>query len=200
MAELTGVPYSTIMLVAVFPALMYFFSVFVMVHYEAKRYGIRGEKASTGAGHIFKQGWFYSLPLVVITVLMLMGYSPGYSAIFGLITCIAVSWLRRDTRIGPQRFPGGRTRGSRKQSQDRRHRGRHRHHHRCVDLQWAGAHVRRYRDRVGRWQTLADHSAHRPGVVDPGHGRAGHRCLLDHPPWLPCLLSRNWASTLLRRT
>ena len=35
---------------------------------------------------------------------MLMGYSPGYSAIFGLITCIAVSWLRRDTRIGPQRF------------------------------------------------------------------------------------------------
>ena len=104
MAELTGVPYSTIMLVAVFPALMYFFSVFVMVHYEAKRYGIRGEKASTGAGHIFKQGWFYSLPLVVITVLMLMGYSPGYSAIFGLITCIAVSWLRRDTRIGPQRF------------------------------------------------------------------------------------------------
>ena len=104
MAELTGVPYSTIMLVAVFPALMYFFSVFVMVHYEAKRYGIRGEKSSTGAGQNFKQGWFYSLPLAVITVLMLMGYSPSYSAIFGLITCIAVSWLRRDTRIGPQRF------------------------------------------------------------------------------------------------
>jgi len=31
MAELTGVPYSRIMLVAIFPALMYFFSVFVMV-------------------------------------------------------------------------------------------------------------------------------------------------------------------------
>ncbi len=104
MAELTGEPYSTIMLVAVFPALMYFFSVFVMAHYEAKRHGIRGEKSPAGAGRIFRQGWFYSLPLGVITVLMLAGYSPGYSAILGLVACIGVSWLRRDTRIGPKRF------------------------------------------------------------------------------------------------
>ena len=104
MAELTGEPYSTIMLVAIFPALMYFFSVFVMAHYEARRHGIRGERSPEGAGRIFRQGWFYSLPLVAITVLMLMGYSPGYAAILGLIACIGVSWLRRDTRIGPKRF------------------------------------------------------------------------------------------------
>jgi len=42
MAELTGVPYSRIMLVALFPALMYFFSVFVMVHYEAKKDNVVG--------------------------------------------------------------------------------------------------------------------------------------------------------------
>jgi len=44
MAELTGLPYSRIMLVAVFPAIMYFFSVFVMVHYEAKMHNVLGEK------------------------------------------------------------------------------------------------------------------------------------------------------------
>jgi TRAP transporter 4TM/12TM fusion protein len=44
MAELTGVPYSRIMLVAIFPAIMYFFSVYVMVHYEAKKHNIVGEK------------------------------------------------------------------------------------------------------------------------------------------------------------
>ena len=104
MAELTGLPYSTIMLVAVFPALMYFFSVYVMVHYEARRHGIRGEQAQTSAGEIFRRGWYYILPLAVITVLMLMGYSPAYSAILGMATCIAVSWLRPDTRIGPRRF------------------------------------------------------------------------------------------------
>jgi len=104
MAELTGLPYSTIMLVAIFPALMYFFSVFVMVHYEAKRFNIRGEKSSVNATDILKREWFYILPLVAITILMLMGYSPGYSAIIGILTCIAVSWFRQDTRIGPKRF------------------------------------------------------------------------------------------------
>ena len=104
MAELTGLPYSTIMLVAIFPALMYFFSVFVMVHYEAKRHGIRGERSGVDATALLKREWFYILPLVVITVLMLMGYSPGYAAILGIVACIAVSWVRKDTRIGPRRF------------------------------------------------------------------------------------------------
>ena len=104
MAELTGLPYTTIMLVAIFPALMYLFSVFVMVHYEAKRHDIRGERSEASALGLFKREWFYVLPLVVITVLMLAGYSPGYSAILGIVACIAVSWVRKDTRIDLRRF------------------------------------------------------------------------------------------------
>lgn len=104
MAELTGVPYSTIMLVAIFPALMYFFSVFCMVHYEAKKNNIVGEKSEFSAMEIFKKQWFYALPLVVITIFMLYGFSPGYSAILGLVSCIVISYVRKDTRIGPKRF------------------------------------------------------------------------------------------------
>ncbi len=104
MAELTGVPYSKIMLVAVFPALMYFFSVFCMVHYYAKMNNIVGEKSKVSAMEIFKKEWFYMVPLVVITIFMLYGFSPGYSAILGLISCIVISWVRKDTRIGPKRF------------------------------------------------------------------------------------------------
>ncbi len=104
MAELTGVPYSTIMLVAIFPALMYFFSVFCMVHYEAKKENIVGEKSEFSAMEIFKKQWFYALPLIVITIFMLYGFSPGYSAILGLLSCIAISWVRKETRIGPKRF------------------------------------------------------------------------------------------------
>ncbi len=107
MAELTGVPYSQIMLVAVFPALMYFFSVFMMVHYEAKKHNIVGEKSKESAMVILRREWFYILPLVAITIFMLAGYSPGYSAILGVLTCIAVSWVRKDTRIGPKRFLEG---------------------------------------------------------------------------------------------
>jgi TRAP-type uncharacterized transport system fused permease subunit len=44
------------------------------------------------------------MPLVVITILMLYGFSPGYSAILGIVTCIIISWFRTDTRITPKRF------------------------------------------------------------------------------------------------
>ncbi|NQU63080.1 MAG: TRAP transporter fused permease subunit, partial [SAR324 cluster bacterium] len=104
MAELTGVPYSTIMLVAVFPAFMYVFSVFMMVHYEAKIHNIKGEKSKSSAMHILKTQWYYTLPLIVITILMLYGYSPSYAAIVGLFSCIVISWVKKDTRIGPKRF------------------------------------------------------------------------------------------------
>ncbi|WP_022666267.1 TRAP transporter permease [Desulfospira joergensenii] len=104
MAELTGMPYSRIMLVAIFPALMYFFSVFCMVHYEAKKENIVGEKSEHSALEIFKKQWFYTIPLIIITIFMLYGFSPGYSAIIGLVSCIVISWVRKDTRIGPKRF------------------------------------------------------------------------------------------------
>ena len=101
MAEMTGVPYSWIMLVAVFPAVMYFFSVFVMVHYEAKMHNVVGEKFEFGAMEILKREWYYIMPLVIITVFMLTGYSPSFAAIMGLVTCIVISWVREDTRIDP---------------------------------------------------------------------------------------------------
>lgn len=104
MAELTGVPYSKIMLIAIFPALMYFFSVFCMVHYEAKKYNIVGERSEFSAMEIFKKEWFYILPLVVITIFMLYGYSPGYSAILGLGSCLVISYVKKETRITPRRF------------------------------------------------------------------------------------------------
>jgi len=101
MAELTGLPYSHIMLVAIFPALMYFFSVFVMVHYEAKKNNIVGERYKHSAKEIFRKEWLYTLPLVGITIFMLAGYSPGYSAIVGLAVCIGLSFKDEGGHIDP---------------------------------------------------------------------------------------------------
>ncbi len=101
MAELTGVQYSRIMLVAIFPALMYFFSVFMMVHWEAKMYNVVGDRYPESATTILKREWLYTTPLIVITIFMLTGYSPGYSAILGLATCVAISHKTHDTKIDP---------------------------------------------------------------------------------------------------
>lgn len=99
MAELTNTPYSHIMLVSLFPAIMYFFSIFVMVHYEAKAHKIIGIKSETSAMEVFKREWYYAFPLIVITILMLLGYSAGFSAVVGILTTIGVSWVNKDTRI-----------------------------------------------------------------------------------------------------
>ncbi len=101
MAEMTGLPYSHIMLVALFPAVMYFFSVFVMVHFEAKKNHIVGERYKHSAKEIFRKEWLYTLPLITITIFMLAGYSPGYSAIVGLATCIGLSFKDDGKRIDP---------------------------------------------------------------------------------------------------
>ncbi|MDH5560040.1 MAG: TRAP transporter permease [Deltaproteobacteria bacterium] len=102
MAELLETSYSYIMAVAIFPALIYFFSVFVMIHFEAKKYHLHGEGELVipKPMEVIKQGWYKSLPLVIITVLMIIGKSPGYAAFWATLSCIAVSYGSKETRMG----------------------------------------------------------------------------------------------------
>ena len=62
-------------------------------------YNIVGERSEHSAMEILKKEWIYTLPLVIITIFMLSGYSPGYSAILGLATCIMVSYKYKEKRI-----------------------------------------------------------------------------------------------------
>jgi TRAP transporter 4TM/12TM fusion protein len=112
MAELTGIPYPRIMLIALFPAVMYFFSVFVMIHYEAKIYNIKGTKSGPGAWEIFKKEWYYITPLLLITVIMLSGFSPGFAAVIGILSCIAISWVKTETRMGFNGFVDAAVKGT----------------------------------------------------------------------------------------
>jgi len=102
MAEITEIPYVEIMKMAVFPAFIYFLSVFVMIHFEAKRYGLVGirEDDAPTAWQILKQQWLLSIPLVIIVVLMLLAYSPGYAAFWATLACVAVSWTTPDNKMG----------------------------------------------------------------------------------------------------
>lgn len=104
MAELTGIPYSKIMLVSAFPAFLYFFSVYIMVHYYAKANNLKGEKSKISAWSIFKKEWYFTLPLIVITVFMLYGYSPSYAAVMGIFTCFLIGLLGKENRFTPKKL------------------------------------------------------------------------------------------------
>lgn len=102
MAELTGTPYSTIMLLAVGPAFLYLLSLWCMVHFYAKQNnlaGVPGEEYPDWR-EVLKGGWYFALPLVIITVMMLMGRSPGNAAFWATLSCIALSWVKKETRMG----------------------------------------------------------------------------------------------------
>ncbi|MFN2267666.1 MAG: TRAP transporter permease [Desulfonatronovibrio sp.] len=104
MAELTNTPYVKIMAIAVFPALLYFLSVFVMIHFEAKKLNIRGMdlEDQPRAREVFKMHWFKAMPLLIIVLMMLFGYSPGMAAFWATISCVVISWVDKEYRMGPK--------------------------------------------------------------------------------------------------
>jgi TRAP transporter 4TM/12TM fusion protein len=115
MAEMTDIPYVQIMKMAIFPALMYFLSVFMMVHYEAKRHGLYGitDPDAPTAGQILKKEWFMAAPLIIIVVMMLVGLSAGFSAVVATLSCIVVSWLTPDHKMGWREIRAAMIEGSR---------------------------------------------------------------------------------------
>lgn len=90
MAELTAIPYPTIVLVSIFPAILYFLSVLTMVHFEAKKHGLKGVETGVRAIDILRKEWYMATPLLVIIVLMMIGYSPGYAAFWSIMCCIVL--------------------------------------------------------------------------------------------------------------
>lgn len=87
MSEFTQIPYIKIAGIAAMPILMYFATVYLFVHFEAKKYNIRcsdSEKMEP-AGKVMREGWYYFGSLIMIVLVMGMGYAPGMAALSGIL-------------------------------------------------------------------------------------------------------------------
>jgi TRAP transporter 4TM/12TM fusion protein len=104
MSEMTGIPYVEIIKVATIPGLLYFLSVGVMIYFESKKLGLRGlpREELPRSAEVWKRGWYLLLPIVVLIAVMLSGYSPQFAAFYAIVSTIAVSWFRKETRMGPK--------------------------------------------------------------------------------------------------
>lgn len=104
MSEYTGIDYVDIALAALIPALLYYVPIYVQVHLRALRHNLRGVDRSEipPLGEILRTGWLFLIPLVVISWSLLDGYTPTYSALYGLIAVLIVSSLRKSTRLTPK--------------------------------------------------------------------------------------------------
>ncbi|GGK35831.1 C4-dicarboxylate ABC transporter [Caldalkalibacillus thermarum] len=101
LAEYTRTPYSQVMLAALIPALLYFSGVFMGVHFESKKLGIKGlpkEKLPDIKEVVLRRGYMI-LPLVLIFSTLLMGFSPIRAALVGITTAFVLSFFRKETRF-----------------------------------------------------------------------------------------------------
>jgi TRAP transporter 4TM/12TM fusion protein len=106
LATFTETAYVDIIKIAAIPAVLYFFSVGCMVHFIAGREGLQGlprEELPKLKTVILKQGYLL-IPVLVILVLLIARYSPQKAA-FGAIMCaIALSYVKKETRLGPRKL------------------------------------------------------------------------------------------------
>ena len=106
MAEMVGVQYSEIAMRAIFPALLYFTGIFITVHLEAKRLGLKGiakEDLPKFVPLFIRQGYLL-IPLVTLVAMVMMGYTMSRSAVIATLLAILVSIPNKNARMNPTRF------------------------------------------------------------------------------------------------
>ncbi|MDR0826449.1 MAG: TRAP transporter permease [Desulfovibrio sp.] len=106
MAQFLGVPYNEVVIAAVVPALLYYAAVMIQVHFEAKRLGLVGlpRDRLPSVMYLLRTRGFLLLPLAAIIYLLLAGYTPLKAAFYGILTCIVLSWLNKETRLTPKKL------------------------------------------------------------------------------------------------
>lgn len=106
MSEFTQIPYLTIIAAAAIPALLYYLSIYMNVHFEACRTGLEGmsEDEVPKTRDVLREGYVYILPIIALVVVLILGYSPARAALVGMGLLVLVSMIKASTRMKPKDF------------------------------------------------------------------------------------------------
>jgi TRAP transporter 4TM/12TM fusion protein len=102
-AEFLSVPYLEVCIAAFTPSVLYFFTLFFMVHFEAVKHDLPVLKKEElpDLKTELKRGAHLFISLIVIIGLLVLGYTPMFAAFWAIISVIALSFVRKETRITP---------------------------------------------------------------------------------------------------
>ena len=105
-AEFLKISYLEVLKMAVIPTALYYFSLFLMVELDARKYGMGQGAYETleSAWTLAKRYWYHFLSLSSIVVFMLWGFSPTVSVFWATVTAFVVSFFRAETAMRPRRF------------------------------------------------------------------------------------------------
>ncbi len=101
MAEFLGMKYIDIAAAAIIPATLYFASVFFQIDLRARSIGLKGLDKSElpdVKATVIRYGHMI-IPIIVLVYLMIEGRTPLYAAFYTVVFTVALSWIRKETRI-----------------------------------------------------------------------------------------------------
>ncbi len=101
MAEFTQTPYLEIVKIAFIPAVLYFFSVILFVHFEAQKEGIWGlpKEQLPSMGQTLKEGIHFIIPVAILIAVLVMNYSPMMAGFIAILAVYVTALLRKRSRI-----------------------------------------------------------------------------------------------------
>ena len=101
MSEMTGIPYTDIILAALLGSVCYFVMIFMTVHFEARKLNLQGMEAhELPTWKDILKDIHLLIPIFVLITLLVLRFSPTYSALIAIAVTFLTSWLRKHTRIG----------------------------------------------------------------------------------------------------
>ncbi len=100
MAQMTHIPFITIISVSVLPAILYFASIAFYINIHAKENKIKGENSNVKILPILREGFHFVIPLSTLIGLLIYGFTPTYSAGIAIVTIVLASYLTKNKRMG----------------------------------------------------------------------------------------------------
>ncbi len=106
-AEFLGIPYLSVVAAAIIPAALYYLGVLFGVHFEACRLGLKGlpREQLPNTWKVLKEGGHFLIPIVVLIIfLAVLRYTPVRAGFYAVLTAVAISFFRKETRLNLERF------------------------------------------------------------------------------------------------
>jgi TRAP transporter 4TM/12TM fusion protein len=105
-AEFLKISYLDVIWMATIPTILYYLSLLFMVELDAKKFGAKSVEVATQdtLGGLLRKYGFHFASLIAVVVFMLIGYSPMLSVFYAIVTAIVLSFLRKDTALGPSKM------------------------------------------------------------------------------------------------
>ena len=96
MSEFTRIPYLEIVAISVFPAFLYFGTVYLLVHIAAVKQGMTGMALGElpALGDVMRAGWHFLVPLVVLIALLVRTLSPMRVGFYAIVSVLVVAGVR----------------------------------------------------------------------------------------------------------